>query len=193
MVHNISMVSVINIHESTTWTTRTNRHTTIWVQFSQSGEKISRSPYWHSWVDSTDFRLVSFSWFPQWIFMNLRLMNILDDWYQAVVLDNPPKKSRTLLTFLWKRRSGDVCFTCWNGKAIILWKIITPAQLCPSPLNPGSQEQLNNPSVFVQVALSLLQLWVFWAHSSMSAKKSTQWWVPPWLCGENENKFIYNK
>ena len=120
MMHNISMVSVINIHESTTWTTRTNRYTTIWVQFSQSGEKISRSPYWHSWVDSTDFRLVSFSWFPQWIFMNLRLVNILDDWYQAVVLDNPPKKSRTLLTFLWKRRSGDACFTCWNGKAIIL-------------------------------------------------------------------------
>ena len=39
-MHIVSMVSVMNIHESTTCTTRTNRHTTIWVQFSQSGEKI---------------------------------------------------------------------------------------------------------------------------------------------------------
>ena len=35
----VSMVSVMNIHELTTRTTRTNRHTTIWGQFSQSGEK----------------------------------------------------------------------------------------------------------------------------------------------------------
>ena len=50
---------------------------------------------------------------------------------------------------------------------------LTPAQLCPSPLNPGLQKQLNNPSVFVQVALSLLQLWVSRANSSMSEIKST--------------------
>ena len=40
-------------------------------------------------------------------------------------------------------------------------------------MNPGLQEQLNDPLVFVQVALSLLQLWVLIAHSSMSAMKST--------------------
>ena len=40
-------------------------------------------------------------------------------------------------------------------------------------MNPGLQEQLNDPLVFVQVALSLLQLWVLVAHSSMSAMKST--------------------
>ena len=37
----------------------------------------------------------------------------------------------------------------------------------------GLQEQLNDPLVFVQVALSLLQLWVPVAHSSMSAMRST--------------------
>ena len=40
-------------------------------------------------------------------------------------------------------------------------------------MNPGLQEQLNDPLVFVQVALSLLQLWVLVAHSSMSEMKST--------------------
>ena len=38
--HFVSIVSAVNIHESTTCTTRTNRHTTIWGQFSQSGEKL---------------------------------------------------------------------------------------------------------------------------------------------------------
>ena len=42
-----------------------------------------------------------------------------------------------------------------------------------SPVNPGLQEQLNDPLVFVQFALSLLQLWVPVAHSSMSAMRST--------------------
>ena len=40
-------------------------------------------------------------------------------------------------------------------------------------VNPGLQEQLNDPAVFVQVALSLLQLWVLVAHSSMSELEST--------------------
>ena len=40
-------------------------------------------------------------------------------------------------------------------------------------MNPGLQEQLNDPFVFVQVALSLLQLWVLVVHLSMSAMKST--------------------
>ena len=50
---------------------------------------------------------------------------------------------------------------------------ILPWQMCPSPINPGLQEQWNDPAVFVQVALSLLQLWVVLAHSSMSELEST--------------------
>ena len=50
---------------------------------------------------------------------------------------------------------------------------ILPRQMCPSPINPGLQEQWNDPAVFVQVALSLLQLWVALAHSSMSELEST--------------------
>ena len=42
--HFVSMVSIMNIHESTTCATRTNRHTAIWGQFSQSGEKIKSLP-----------------------------------------------------------------------------------------------------------------------------------------------------
>ena len=50
---------------------------------------------------------------------------------------------------------------------------ILPRQMCPSPINPRLQEQWNDPAVFVQVALSLLQLWVVLAHSSMSELEST--------------------
>ena len=50
---------------------------------------------------------------------------------------------------------------------------ILPWQMCPSPVNPELQEQLNDPKVFLQVALSLLQLWVSLAHSSMSELEST--------------------
>ena len=50
---------------------------------------------------------------------------------------------------------------------------ILPWQMCPSPINPGLQEQLNDPAVFVQVALSSLQLWVLVAHSSISELEST--------------------
>ena len=50
---------------------------------------------------------------------------------------------------------------------------ILPWQMCPSPIDPALQEQLNDPAVFVQVALSLLQLWVSLAHSSMSKLEST--------------------
>ena len=41
----VSMISAVNIHKSTTRTTRTNRHTTIGGQFSQSGEKYLSLPY----------------------------------------------------------------------------------------------------------------------------------------------------
>ena len=51
---------------------------------------------------------------------------------------------------------------------------ILPSHLCPFPVNPCLQEQLNDPSVFVQVALFLLQLWVSPAHSSMSNMRSTE-------------------
>ena len=50
---------------------------------------------------------------------------------------------------------------------------ILPWQMCPSPVNPGLQEQLNDPAVFEQVALSLLQLWVSLADSLMSELEST--------------------
>ena len=51
---------------------------------------------------------------------------------------------------------------------------ILPWQMCPSPINLALQEQLNDPAVFVQVALSLLQLcWVSLAHSLMSELEST--------------------
>ena len=50
---------------------------------------------------------------------------------------------------------------------------ILPWQMCPSPIDPALKEQLNDPAVFVQVALSLLQLWVSLAHSSMSKLEST--------------------
>ena len=45
--------------------------------------------------------------------------------------------------------------------------------MCPSPINPRLHEQLYDPTVFVQVALSLLQLWVLLTHSSMSELEST--------------------
>ena len=48
-----------------------------------------------------------------------------------------------------------------------------PWQMCPSPINPELQEQLYDPAVFVQVALSLLQSWVSLVHSSMSELEST--------------------
>ena len=50
---------------------------------------------------------------------------------------------------------------------------ILPWQMCPSLINLELQEQLNDPAVFVQVALSLLQLGVLLAHSSMSELEST--------------------
>ena len=43
---------------------------------------------------------------------------------------------------------------------IMLLRILPP-QFCPSPVNPGLQEQMNDPAVFTQVAFFLLQLWVF--------------------------------
>ena len=50
---------------------------------------------------------------------------------------------------------------------------ILPWQMCPSPINLGLQEQLNDPAVFVQVTLSLLQLRVLLVHSSMSELEAT--------------------
>ena len=52
---------------------------------------------------------------------------------------------------------------------------ILPRQLCPSPMNPGLQEQLNEPSLLVQVALCLLQVWALLRHSSMSERESTDY------------------
>ena len=45
--------------------------------------------------------------------------------------------------------------------------------MCPSPVNPGLQGQLYDPTMFVQLALFLLQLCVLLAHSSMSEMEST--------------------
>ena len=44
---------------------------------------------------------------------------------------------------------------------------ILPRQLCPSLMNPGSQKHLNDPTVFEDMVLSLLQLRRSSAHSSM--------------------------
>ena len=49
--------------------------------------------------------------------------------------------------------------------------IISPAQTFPFPENPGLQEQVYEPSVFVHNA-SVLQLDVPKAHSSTSEKKN---------------------
>lgn len=45
--------------------------------------------------------------------------------------------------------------------------------MCPSPVNPGLQEQLYDPAIFVQLALFLLQLCVLLVHSLMSEMEST--------------------
>ena len=44
---------------------------------------------------------------------------------------------------------------------------MSPVQLVPFPIKPGLQEQLNDPSVLLQMAW-VLQLPVFKAHSSIS-------------------------
>ena len=84
----ISMVSVMNIHESTNRATCTNRHTIIRGQFSQVVEKVSRMTFMNR-QHSLTTRFVSMV-----SIMNIhgrqivRLVNTLDDFYQAVVLDN---------------------------------------------------------------------------------------------------------
>ena len=45
-----------------------------------------------------------------------------------------------------------------------------PVQLVPFPIKPGLQEQLNDPSVLLQMAW-VLQLSVFKAHSSISKQR----------------------
>ena len=52
-------------------------------------------------------------------------------------------------------------------------QVSLPVQLYPSPVNPGLQVQLNDPSVLLHKAPSLLQLWVSWAHSSISERELT--------------------
>ena len=48
--------------------------------------------------------------------------------------------------------------------------ISVPVQLYPSPVSPGLHVQLNDPSLLWHKALSLLQLWVSCAHSSISVR-----------------------
>ena len=48
--------------------------------------------------------------------------------------------------------------------------ISVPVQLYPSPVSPGLHVQLNDPSLLWYKALSLLQLWVSCAHSSISLR-----------------------
>ena len=52
---------------------------------------------------------------------------------------------------------------------------ILPWQVYPSPVNPGLQEQLYDPTTFVQLAFFLLQLCVSLAHSSMSEMQSKEY------------------
>ena len=55
-----------------------------------------------------------------------------------------------------------------DGETHLPGEIPLPVQFCLSPLNPGLQTHLKAPSELLQVALSLLQLQVILAHSSMS-------------------------
>ena len=48
--------------------------------------------------------------------------------------------------------------------------ISVSVQLCPSPVSPGLHVQLNDPSLLLHKAFSLLQLWVSCAHSSISVR-----------------------
>ena len=52
--------------------------------------------------------------------------------------------------------------------------LVKPSQLCPSTVNPGLQLHLNDPGLFLQTLPVILQLWVFWAHSSISERKSSR-------------------
>lgn len=52
-------------------------------------------------------------------------------------------------------------------------QVSLPVQLYPSPVCPGLQVQLNDPSVLLHKAPSLLQLWVSWTHSSISKRELT--------------------
>ena len=87
-MHIVSMVSVMNIHESTNRTTCTNRHTTIRGQFSQVVKKVSLMTFMNRQHSLTTHFVSMVS------IMNIhgrqivRLVNTLDDFYQAVVLDN---------------------------------------------------------------------------------------------------------
>ena len=74
----------------------------------------------------------------------------------------------TMLTQCWNACAYTNVIGAWN----VMCKIL-PWQMCPSLVNPGLQEQLNDPAVFEQVALSLLQLWVSLADSLMSELEST--------------------
>ena len=82
------------------------------------------------------------------------------------------KNSFFIVNILWdvlKEKGINTGFYLPNK--VILCKTI-PSHSCPSPPNPGLQEQMEDPAVFEQLAFSL-QLWEFRAHSSMSEIKST--------------------
>ena len=101
--HFVSIVSAVNIHESTTCTTRTNRPTTIWGQFSQSGEKLVSLMTFMDRQHTLTTRFVSMISvmnihgstnrtardYIRRLVRIVRLVNALDDLYQPVVLDNP--------------------------------------------------------------------------------------------------------
>ena len=98
----VSMVSLMNIH---TYTTCTNRHSTIRGQFSQVVKKVSLMTFMNR---QHSLSMVSI--------MNIhgrrivRLVNTLDDFYQAVVLDNQRNNTREKIQYF---------FTCvWNSQSV---------------------------------------------------------------------------
>ena len=92
-MHIVSMVSLMNIH---TYTTCTNRHSTIRGQFSQVVKKVSLMTFMNR---QHSLSMVSI--------MNIhgrrivRLVNTLDDFYQAVVLDNQRNNTREKIQYFF--------------------------------------------------------------------------------------------
>ena len=121
------MVSLMNIH---TYTTCTNRHSTIRGQFSQVVKKVSLMTFMnrqHS-LSMVSIMNIIYIYIIYYYYMNrqhslsmvsimnihgrriVRLVNTLDDFYQAVVLGNQHNNTREKIQFF---------FTCvWNSQSV---------------------------------------------------------------------------
>ena len=118
------MVSLTNIH---TYTTCMNRHSTIRGQFSQVVKKVSLMTFMnrqHS-LSMVSIMNIIYIYIIYYYYMNrqhslsimnihgrriVRLVNTLDDFYQAVVLDNQRNNTREKIQYF---------FTCvWNSQSV---------------------------------------------------------------------------